>query len=867
LRANHENQHPREALAEQSEAGNERACERITKISIRAKRWPSEARPAMNPDTYRKPRMAGRHQLGLVAAAATLLASAPLMSLYENWTWLVRSAFAVAMIAGAAAAARALRAPVWVQLVVMPAALLLSLTWQFGGGERMSLVPTPGTFQHFGELLGEVPDAVAAEAIPVSDRPGLLLLTTLGVGVVAILVDFAAVGLRRPAVAGLPMLAIYSVPVAVFAGSVPWYTFVIGAFGYLWLVGADNLDRVRRFGRRFTGDGRDVDLWEPSPLAAAGRRLTVVGALIAVLLPVVVPGMTTGLIDRFGPGIAGTGEGEGGSATSINLFAALSGLLNRDVTQDLVQFTTDDPSPYYLRLGIADQVTERGFNHRNPQGAPVTEPLPGESLTEGNGVTLNRHHAQVEILDFGMNRAPVFSEPTAITGLSDDWNYDSDQQVVFRPDAPIAGTYEFDYTRAEFDPEALRNAAPLAEDDPIQQELTEVPEVSEITELVAGLVAGQTTPYDRVLAIRDYFSRANGFTYSLETGPETTGEAIVDFAIVNKAGFCLQYATAMAWLVREAGLPARVAFGFSTGSERSGETYLLTNHNAHAWTEVYFDGFGWVPFDPTPSLSVPGSVNQPWSPDPDRPQTPTTNNPNPGPNEGRPPNSTAPPPGGGDEFIDPGGAPGGGPLGTSESSWPLWVGGAVALVLSLLMLPALRRSQLRRRRIPRGPAEVALATAPGIVSGEPAAAARHRAHAAWEELLDTMLDFQVALDPAETPRLTAARLVRECRFDAISRDAGDGVRLLGQAEERARYAPAPLAPAGLGTALRAVRRGLAGQSSRRTRLRAALLPPSTLLRWQNGLGEAFSRSTTATNRIGEALSRLSPRRILRPSSS
>ena len=66
------------------------------------------------------------------------------------------------------------------------------------------------------------------------------------------------------------MLAIYSVPVAVCPDSVPPVPFVIGAAGFLWLLVTDNVDRVRRFGRRFTGDGRDVDVWEPSPLSSAG---------------------------------------------------------------------------------------------------------------------------------------------------------------------------------------------------------------------------------------------------------------------------------------------------------------------------------------------------------------------------------------------------------------------------------------------------------------------------------------------------------------------------------------------------------------------------------------------------------------------
>jgi hypothetical protein len=126
-------------------------------------------------------------------------------------------------------------------------------------------------------------------------------------------VDLVAVGLRRPALAGFPMLAMYWIPVLVHPDSVSFIPFAVGAVGFLWLLVTDNVDRVRRFGRRFTGEGRDVDLWEPSPLAAAGRRLAVVGVVFAIVLPLAIPGMTNGLLDRFGGG-GGAGRAATGAA-------------------------------------------------------------------------------------------------------------------------------------------------------------------------------------------------------------------------------------------------------------------------------------------------------------------------------------------------------------------------------------------------------------------------------------------------------------------------------------------------------------------------------------------------------------------------
>jgi transglutaminase-like putative cysteine protease len=816
--------------------------------------------------------LGGRHHLGIVAAAATLLASAPLLTLFERWSWVSQAVIAVAAVAATAAGARALRLPVVGQVAAMLGALLLALTFLHPSGEEFLLLPTAATLEHFNLLLSEVPEVVATETMPVGNHDGLLLLTALGVGLVAIVVDVLAVSMRRPALAGLPMLAIYSVPVAVSQDSVHGATFIIGVAGYLWLVATDNLDRVRRFGRRFTGSGRDVAPWEPSPLAAAGRRLTVIGLLIAVMLPLAVPGMTTGLIDRFGSGIAGTGgTGQGGTATSVNLFAQLDGLLNRDSTVELLEVTTDDPDPFYLRVGTADEITSQGFDHRQPRGGDAIGRLPGPGIPPA-GVTQQRFEASVQVLAWDMNRLPAYQDLTALSGIDGNWRYDPDQQVVFSPDTRASGRdYDLQYVRREFDPEALRAAGRLPDDHEIASQYTEVITEPQVSDLVDELTEGTDNPYEQVRAILAHFSIRNGYRYSLETGSETTGSAIVDFLLVNQAGFCVQYAAAMAWMVREAGLPARVAIGFTRGTERSDGSYLLTNHNLHAWTEVYFDRFGWVPFDPTPSGAVSGSAARQWAPDPNAPPDP--NSPAGGPGSGATPLPPGDGPGDGPNALDEGtgGAVGGLP-GDDATPWRTWLLIGLAVVVAMLLAPAVRRAQLRRRRLPSRLAQARVAPAVAdpssgvVISGEPAAAARHWAHAAWDELLDTMVDFQVPLDAAETPRSAAERLVRECRLvDSAPAPAAESARLLGAAEERARYALTPGAAGGLLAALRTVRQALASQSSRRTRLRAVLFPPSTLLRWRHATGEAVSQVSLAASRLAEAMAQLSPRRLLRSS--
>ncbi|MFI6264266.1 transglutaminaseTgpA domain-containing protein [Micromonospora sp. NPDC051006] len=818
--------------------------------------------------------MVGQRNLGLVAAAATLLAAAPLSAIFERWTWLIQSALAVAVVAGVAALARALRAPLWGQVLAMLAGLTLALTWLFPGGtELLAFLPTPETFSHFRALIGGSVQDMRSYGVEVPDTDPLLFITVLGVGSVAVVVDVLAVGLRRPALAGLPMLAIYSVPVAVYVDSVPAVPFVIGAAGYLWLLVADNVDRVRRFGRRFTGDGRDVDVWEASPLAAAGRRLAAVGVAVAVLLPLAVPGMTGGLLDSLSNSGNGNGTGragQGGTPGRIDLFATLRGQLNQSEVADLVKVTTSEPDPFYLRFGVADELRPEGFQVRNPTGRPINRDLPDPSERTTGGVQRNRYQATVEVTkNLAMPLMPVYAEPVQVEDLNGNWLYDQNLQIVFsNRENSRSKKYTFDYVRSTYTPAALRGAASLPADHPVRRQQTATPVVPEVEELVKQLVQGKNTDYDRVRAIYDYFSSDNGFSYRLSTEEGSSGQDIVDF-LTNKVGFCQQYAAAMAWLVRAAGIPARVAFGFTNGSNRTGDTYTLTNRNLHAWTEVYFNGMGWVPFDATPAYGVTGSTRSAWAPDTDAPE-PTT------PEAGTPttPEDTeasAGPtgPDAADQDTDSGLAVGAGTPTEQAPVWPWWAAAAL-VVLLLLAVPALRRMALRRRRgrptaavVTASSPEVGAAAATGprmVVLGADADRARADAHAAWDELLDTLVDFRVRVDRTETPRATADRLAGDTLTEHP--DAAGAVRLLGRAEERARYARDPLTGEALTPALRAVRGALAETADRRTRLLAAVLPPSVLLRWRIAVADASARLVSANSRARYRLLRWSPRRLL-----
>ncbi|MEV0898037.1 DUF3488 and transglutaminase-like domain-containing protein [Actinoplanes sp. NPDC049802] len=811
--------------------------------------------------------MTGRRRLGLVAAAATLLAAAPLSSIFKDWTWLMQCLLTVLLIQGAAVATRTFRFPTWAQATSMVLAFVLSLTWLFPSGGEF-FIPQAGTFGHWMDLIRQAGEDTRAYGVPVPDRDGLLFVTVLGIGVVAIVVDLLTAVFRRPALAGLPMLAIYSIPVAIYLDSVPPVPFMIGAVGFMWLLAADNVDRVRRFGRRFTGDGRDVDVWEPSPLAAAGRRIGVVGVLAAVLLPLAVPTVSGGLLSQITQSGSGIGNGPGnGNGGRINLFASLSGQLNHTETVKLLQVTTNEPEPFYLRFGAAEMLTENGFAHNTPKGDSLGKGLPDpRQVAASSAARYTEYRARVEVSDkLQQNMAPLYSHAVRVDNINGSWAYDPSQQVLFSGRATTKQQrYDVTYLRATFNAAALRQADSLDRGDPLMS-FTDRPQDATVENKVAALIKGKDNDYDKVRAIYDSFSQEAGFRYSLSVPSTGKASEIADF-LNNKAGYCQQYAAAMAWMVRAADIPARVAFGFTRGKAIGNGTYEITNRNAHAWTEVYFQGFGWVPFDATPSTAVTGSTRSAWAPDVDRPSptaSSSTDTGAAGPDSSGGPGAAERPDRPEKDGNQTGAA---GPI-VQEVSWTgLWIAAGVALVIALLLVPALRRILVRRRRhAATAPSAPTVLSAEGggsitdlTVTGD-AGQARNDAHAAWDELIDSMIDYQVPVDPTETPRITAQRLIRE---SSLTGDPAEAATLLGSAEERARYARLPLQGAELTTALTRVRSGMAEAAPRWTRLRALLLPPSVLLSWRLGLSEWSTRAAERMTALRDSLSRFSPRRLL-----
>jgi transglutaminase-like putative cysteine protease len=768
-------------------------------------------------------------RLTVAAAAAVVLASSALAPVYDGWGWLLPVTGAVVVVALAGALARRARVPALLQPLAGAAALAAYTVLLYArDGLAYGVLPTAQTVATLRTRIGEGLLDVDALAPPVPTSPGLVLLAVLGIGAVAVVVDLVAVALDRPAAAGLPLLLVLAVPSATVVGGVGWVPFALGAAGWLGLLLVEGGDRLSRWGVPLRPDRRAAAYDDPG-VGRVGRRIGAAALGVAVIVPAMVPGLDSRL---FGDG-DGIGFGGGSrTTTTYNPITELGGQLRLPSPKLLLTYRTDSPTPDYLRLTTLDlydgsqwsssELTASRDDDAVEDGIP--QPL-------GLDVPATQDGTTTEIVVEDQLDGPwlPITFPTREVDLEGPWLWDAEAETVFstrRRLNDIDGAY-----RVVTYPVQPRTAE-LRRSGDVPSELAPYVNPPEVTDYVRGLVnevvAGQPTPYDQVVALQAWFTdRRNGFRYSeAATVPDTNSpDALENFLPPEgRQGFCEQYASAMAALVRVLGLPARVGVGFTPGTRVGDGLYEVTTDDAHAWPEVWFPGQGWLRFEPTPrgeQVSTPGYTQpEPAQSDTtDSPQVPTAAPAAPLGPDGQPlsPDGSTGLEGGG---LDPSA---GAATEDTAASLLRWVALVAAAVLAVCLVP-LALSALRRRLRWRSPS-------PAV---------------AWHQVQDDALDVGYRWDRTQSPRAAAVRL----RSDrALGPEAAEALDRLAHATERARYArPGDDAPSG--EALRAdvgrVRAALRAGATSQQRWTARLLPSSTA-RWA---------TSTAGGAVADLLDRL-----------
>ena len=122
-----------------------------------------------------------------------------------------------------------------------------------------------------------------------------------------------------------------------------------------------------------------------------------------------------------------------------------------------------------------------------------------------------------------------------------------------------------------------------------------------VYDLAAELTAPYDNNFDKIAAIDGYLT---AIPYTLSPPPLPDGRDFVDYFLFDEPrGYCTYFASALAVAARAIGIPSRYVEGFIMPPNKSNGSYYVTNMQAHAWAEIYFEGFGWVPFEATPAYS------------------------------------------------------------------------------------------------------------------------------------------------------------------------------------------------------------------------------------------------------------------------
>ncbi len=689
-----------------------------------------------------------------LGVCAVLAGSAAITPLIIGHSWLLPVVEVVAIVWLVGVGGRLLAVPAAVIVALQAIGIVIAATSLFLSSGIAGVLPGPAALGEGRELLTGAWEEILRTAPPADASPGMELLLTLLIGLVALVVDVLIAEVRAPALVALPLLALYSVPASIARDMLPWYTFVAPAVAYAALLAVSRGAADRRPTARMAGS-----------TIAGGTAIAAIAIVGALLLADSTTAIgTEGRIPR---------GGHGPSDVGVSPWALLRGDLRQQHPVDTLRVTGLD-QPAYLRTFSLDKwEAGRGFvlGGIDSDDADVTGALPDAPDPDDRSETVT-----ITPQSYRAKYLPIYLGTTSLGDLSHSWDYDRKLETVFRttPVTPEPYTVVANIgpvSAAELRTEDVHSDGPLTDS-------TGVPD--QVVSLAKSLTRNADSPFDAVERVLDYFTNpANGFTYSLTTAEGNSGDALLDF-LTNKQGYCEQYAAAMTIMLRTVGIPARVGIGFTQGTRQADGSYQITSTNAHAWVEVRFDGAGWVSFDPTPSASGQGGLQG------------FTENESPGGGageDGAATSESSPPSTSASAEQDPldDAVPDRGQIipdasdeqprqaaeATASGAWGAWLSwvligiAAFAVAVALIGGPAWVRSRRRRSRL-------AAATA-----------GRHGAGAAaWDEITDSMIDHGMAPEGTSSARRIANELARATHLTTADRTE---LRAVVMAAEREWY--------------------------------------------------------------------------------
>jgi len=203
-----------------------------------------------------------------------------------------------------------------------------------------------------------------------------------------------------------------------------------------------------------------------------------------------------------------------------------------------------------------------------------------------------------------ISSAALFLAPTAVrvSGRFRMLELDGTDSVMRRDASFSAMRYDATSALATPEPDLLRTAAKIYPPE-IRARFLQLPKLDErIPALAREITKNSANPYDKAAALELYLRTKLGYTLEQASGGP---DPLADFLFNVRKGHCEYFSSAMTIMARTLGIPARVVNGFLTGEYNEvSQQFVVRGRDAHSWVEVYFPGYGWTSFDPTPSAGT-----------------------------------------------------------------------------------------------------------------------------------------------------------------------------------------------------------------------------------------------------------------------
>lgn len=507
-------------------------------------------------------------------------------------------------------------------LVLTVIAFVVAAAWLLVPATTVYGIPGPATVTALAHRLHDGWHVFRVGRAPVAVSDGVVLLAMCATAAAATTADLLAFRAEATIGAIAPALVVF-----VFAstlGTTELRTLTTLAFAAAVVVFLLVQHQVLLEARRAWATGRRPG---PSGVASVGAAVGGLAIVTGLLLGPALPGAGDPPLVAY-RGLGGAGAAGPGDYRTLSPLVDLRARLTDQPDQAL--FTVKAPVRLYWRIAALDDFDGRVWGIRS-RARPASEIL-GRGH---NGRDVVTQQFDIGVLD--AQWLPAAYEPVGIDL--------ADARVVVESRTLIAGRREITgltYTvrsRVPARPGPREIAATVG---PVPASLRRTLQQARrlpagfparVRRLAQQIVTGAATPYDAAKRLEAFFLDGS-FSYDLDT-PRGSGTDAITAFLVARQGFCEQFAGTFAAMARAAGLPARVAVGFTPGDfDSSSGLFTVKARDAHAWPEVWLRGLGWTAFEPTPAdpqagaadptVGQPAAGTTPGSPTSASSTTPTT---------------------------------------------------------------------------------------------------------------------------------------------------------------------------------------------------------------------------------------------------